>query len=230
MSRRPHAVSEPTPASPKWDAQGLVATVAQDARTGRVQMVAWMNEEALAVTLRTRRATFFSRSRGKLWTKGETSGNHLEVVSAHLDCDGDTVLLLVHPRGPSCHTGQDTCFFTALQADATPVVAKVAEPALSTLARDIEARKASDAGKSYTKSLLERGAAAIGGKLREEADELARAIESEPDDRVAAEAADVVYHLMVGLAARGVSLDAVLAVLEGRRGVSGHDEKRARKP
>ena len=228
MPRRPDAVSDALP-SPKWDAQGLVAAVAQDARTGRVQMVAWMNAEALAETLRTRRATFFSRSRGKLWTKGETSGHHLDVVSAHLDCDGDTVLLLVHPHGPSCHTGTDTCFFTALRDDATTTSATIAEPTLATLARDIEARKSSDAGKSYTKSLLEKGAAAIGGKLREEADELARAIESETDERVAAEAADVLYHLMVGLASRGVSLEAALAVLDARRGISGHDEKRARK-
>jgi phosphoribosyl-AMP cyclohydrolase / phosphoribosyl-ATP pyrophosphohydrolase len=213
----------------KWDAQGLVAAVAQDARTGRVQMVAWMNAEALAVTLRTRRATFFSRSRHALWTKGETSGHHLEVVSVHVDCDGDTLLLLVHPHGPSCHTGEPTCFFGAVDDTTTIVRAATAEPVLPTLARDIEARKASDAGKSYTKSLLDRGPTIIGSKLREEADELARAVEGESNERVAAEAADVLYHLLVGLAARDVSLDTVLAVLEQRRGTSGHDEKRARK-
>jgi phosphoribosyl-ATP pyrophosphohydrolase/phosphoribosyl-AMP cyclohydrolase len=213
----------------KWDAQGLVAAVAQDARTGRVQMVAWMNAEALAVTLKTRRATFFSRSRNALWTKGETSGNHLDVVSVHVDCDGDTLLLLVHPHGPSCHTGEATCFFGALEDATTITPSHIAEPVLATLTRDIEARKTSDAEKSYTKSLLERGAEVIAGKIREEGDELARAIEGESDERVASEAADVLYHLLVGLAARDVSLDAVLAVLEQRRGISGHDEKRARK-
>ena len=219
----------------KWDAQGLVAAVAQDRLSGRVQMVAWMNEEALAVTLRTRRATFFSRSCGALWTKGESSGHHLAVDEVALDCDGDTVLLLVDPVGPSCHTGAETCFFRAMEADADDVAravvrerASVAAPLIEALEREIEARRSVDAAKSYTRTLLDGGGAKIGEKLREEADELARAVEAEPDARVVAEGADVVFHLLVALACRGVRFRDVLAELGRRRGVSGHAEKAAR--
>jgi len=201
----------------KFDERGLCVAVAQDRLTGAVRMVAWVNREALEATLTTRKATFFSRSRRRLWVKGEESGNHLLVHDVALDCDGDTLLLLVDPLGPSCHTGADTCFFETN-----------ALPALEDLAREIESRKQSDAGKSYTKSLLEAGAGKIGEKLREEADELSRAIASESGDRVASEAADVLYHALVGIASRGVSLREVLAELAGRRGRSGHDEKASR--
>jgi phosphoribosyl-ATP pyrophosphohydrolase/phosphoribosyl-AMP cyclohydrolase len=210
--------------SVKWDSQGLCVAVAQDRLTGRVQMVAWMNAEALAKTLESRRATFFSRSRNRLWQKGEESGHVLHVVDVRIDCDGDSILLLVDSVGPSCHTGEDTCFFRTEAGE----TASIGEPLVDQLAREIESRKSSDAGKSYTKSLLEGGAEKIGGKLREEADELARAIAGETPERVASEAADVLYHLMVGLASRGVSFRDVLAELARRRGVSGHEEKRRR--
>lgn len=216
-------------AAMKWDEDGLVVAVAQDRLTGRVQMVAWMNAGALDVTLRTRRATFWSRSRQKIWTKGETTGHALYVESAYLDCDGDTIVLMVDPVGPSCHTQEQTCFFSRMD----PVSierAPVASPMLVDLEREIDQRKrAGDASKSYTKSLLEKGVSVIGDKLREEADELARAIESESEDRVAAEAADVVYHLMVALASRGVALRDVLEVLDARQGTSGLTEKANRR-
>jgi phosphoribosyl-ATP pyrophosphohydrolase/phosphoribosyl-AMP cyclohydrolase len=208
----------------KWDDHGLCVAVVQDRLGGAVRMVAWMNREALERTLATRRATFFSRSRGRLWVKGEESGHVLEVHEVAFDCDADTILCLVDPHGPSCHTGEETCFFDVEGQPAPPAL-----PLLGALEREIESRRASDAGKSYTKSLLEGGPERIGAKLREEADELARAIAGEPDDRVAAEAADLVYHLLVGVAARGVPVRAVLAELARRRGVSGHDEKRSRK-
>src|SRR5215510_12845403 len=99
-----------------FDEKGLIVTVAQDRLTGQVRMVAWMNREAVERTLETGRATFFSRSRGRLWEKGETSGNALEVREVHADCDGDTLLLLVEPAGPSCHTGRPACFFRRLDA------------------------------------------------------------------------------------------------------------------
>ncbi len=214
----------------RFDDRGLVVAVAQDRLTGRVQMVAWMNAEALEVTLRTRKATFWSRSRGALWTKGETSGHVLEVHDVRVDCDGDTLLVLVEPRGPSCHTGEATCFFEAVALDGSGEVARRAPagPLLDDLEREIESRKASTAGRSYTKSLLDGGAARIGAKLREEADELARAVDAESDERVASEAADVLYHLLVALSSRGLSIRDVLAELARRRGVSGHDEKRSR--
>jgi phosphoribosyl-ATP pyrophosphohydrolase/phosphoribosyl-AMP cyclohydrolase len=212
------------PLSVKWDERGLCVAVAQDRLTGRVQMVAWMNEESLQKTLETRKATFFSRSRNRLWTKGEESGHVLSVSDVRIDCDGDTILVLVDPDGPSCHTGKDTCFFR----DVEGVEGALGEPLLEELGREIESRKASDAGKSYTRSLLDGGAPRIGAKLREEADELARALESETDARVASEAADVLSHLMVGLASRGVPLREVLSELARRRGTSGHDEKKRR--
>lgn len=216
------------PAGVNWDERGLVVAVAQDRLSGRVQMVAWMNAEALAVTLATKKATFFSRSRGRLWTKGETSGHTLDVHAVHLDCDGDALLVLVEPNGPSCHTGEDTCFFARVEGDQGLAYADVATPVFDELTREIESRKASDGEKSYTKSLLDKGPTRIGEKLREEADELARAIAGESDERVAAEAADLLYHLMVGLAARGLDLEDVARTLAKRRGTSGHAEKAAR--
>lgn len=211
----------------KWDDRGLCVAIAQDRLTGAVRMVAWMNEAALQKTLETRRATFFSRSRDRLWTKGEESGNFLAVHDVLIDCDADSILVLVDPAGPSCHTGRDTCFF-ARPHEGEEDGALPALPALEDLAREIEARRGSDAGKSYTKSLLDAGAEKIGEKLREEADELSRAIASEADDRVASEAADVLYHLMVGIASRGVSIRTVLSELARRRGVSGLEEKATR--
>lgn len=211
----------------KWDAHGLVVAVAQDRLSGRVQMVAYMDQAALEKTLESKRATFFSRSRGVLWTKGETSGHFLQVHALFVDCDGDAVLLLVDPIGPSCHTGEDTCFFQRAEGGAL-AHRPVAVPPLDQLERDIEARKSSDAGKSYTRALLDGGPSKIGDKLREEADELARAIADESKERVASEAADVLYHLLVGLASRDVDVSAVLDELEKRRGVSGHQEKASR--
>lgn len=209
----------------KWDERGLCVAVVQDRLDGAVRMVAWMNREALTHTLDTRRATFFSRSRNRLWVKGEESGHVLDVHEVLFDCDADTILVLVDPHGPSCHTGRETCFFATADEPTAPAL-----PLLADLEREIESRKASDAGKSYTKSLLEGGPEKIGGKLREEADELARAIAAETDDRVAAEAADLLYHALVGLASRGVPFRAVLAELARRRGVSGHAEKASRRP
>lgn len=222
----------------KWDAQGLVTAVAQEHLGGAVRMVAWMNAEALAMTLQTRRATFWSRSRGRLWTKGETSGNALVVRDVALDCDGDSVLLLVDATGPSCHTGAESCFFAHVAAAAPASGAEVellevrdggpAIPVLEALGAEIEARKVSSAQKSYTRTLLDGGSELIGKKLREEADELARAVADESDERVASEAADLLYHAMVALSARGLSLRDVARVLAARRGTSGLDEKRAR--
>ncbi|MBK7400396.1 MAG: bifunctional phosphoribosyl-AMP cyclohydrolase/phosphoribosyl-ATP diphosphatase HisIE [Myxococcales bacterium] len=207
----------------RWDDRGLLPAVVQDRLGGRVLMVAWMDRAALLATLETRKATFFSRSRNRQWVKGETSGHTLEVHDVRLDCDGDTLLVLATPAGPTCHTGSPTCFFQGEAEESA-----VGRPLLDDLEAEVLSRKASDAGKSYTKSLLDGGAEKIGGKLREEADELARAIAGESSDRVASEAADVLYHLMVGLASRDVPLSAVLAVLAARRGTSGHAEKASR--
>lgn len=213
----------------KYDEQGLLPVIAQDAETGEIRMVAWANQGAIAKTLETRRAHFFSRSRGELWLKGETSGNTLGVRSIWVDCDGDTLIYMVDPAGPSCHTGAETCFFRRLDPSGELVEgAGQAAPTLPRLGRTLEARTASDSGKSYTKSLLDKGATKIDEKLREEAAELGQALIGESDARVASEAGDVMYHLLVGLVLRKVSLRALLEELSGRFGVSGHDEKASR--
>src|SRR5512132_689108 len=208
---------------------GLLPSVVQDRLTGQVRMVGYMSRESLAATLRTGRATFFSRSRNELWEKGQSSGNTLRVVSLHADCDADTILVLAEPTGPTCHTGTPSCFFRRIGEDGALVdEARSATTFLEELEREIEARKQSVGARSYTRHLLDGGAERIGAKIREEADELARALESESDERVASEAADVLYHAMVGLASRGVALRDVIAKLAARAGTSGHEEKARR--
>ena len=212
-----------------FDAGGLVPAVAQDALTGELRMVAYMNREALAATARTGVATFWSRSRSALWVKGETSGNALAVRELLLDCDGDAVLLLVEPAGPTCHTGAPSCFFRAWKDGAWVDGARpLMEVDALWATLDARRRDAGSAGRSYTRQLLDAGVKRIGEKLREEADELARAADGEDDLRVASEAADLLFHALVALVARGVSWRAVLAVLAKRRGVSGLAEKASR--
>jgi phosphoribosyl-AMP cyclohydrolase / phosphoribosyl-ATP pyrophosphohydrolase len=216
----------------KWNADGLIVAVAQDRLTGQVRMVAWMNREALEATVASGFATFYSRSRAKLWRKGESSGHVLRVSQVALDCDGDTLLLLVDPEGPSCHTGRDTCFFQTLSAPAEGASApeRDAGPFLLSLEAEIAERATSTAARSYTRSLLDGGIAKINAKINEEALEVCAALERETDERVASEAADLLYHLMVGLRARGIPWRRVMEVLVGRAGVSGHSEKASRAP
>lgn len=220
----------------KFDAAGLVTVVVQDRHTGEIRMVAHANVEAIRLTLESGYAHFWSRSQKKLWKKGEESGNMIGVTEVFADCDADCLLYLADPSGPSCHTGRESCFYRPLTlaglaaADESGEEARpLGAPTLLTLTRTLAARKeSSDSKKSYTKSLLEKGAPKIGAKLREEADELANALVDEPDENVASEAADVLYHAMVGLLWRGLSLRDVAATLAGRFGVGGHEEKAAR--
>lgn len=209
-----------------FDDRGLVVAVAQDALTGELRMVAYMNREAFERTVETGVAHFWSRSRKALWKKGETSGNTLRVRTIHVDCDGDAVLLRVDPAGPTCHTGADSCFFREARdgvwAGGGPL------PEAERLYQTVCARKDSTAARSYTRSLLDAGATRIAEKLMEESGELSRAVFSESDARVASEAADVVFHLMVALASRGVAWRDVLDELSRRAGTSGHAEKAAR--
>lgn len=222
-----------------FDEHGLLPVVAQDHLTGEVRMVAFASEQAVRLTLETGRATFWSRSRGELWEKGRTSGNTLAVTAVLVDCDADCLVYLVSPSGPTCHTGRASCFFRRATLEESPshatppriVVSDAEVPAATLLARleaVLEARKASNAKASYVKSLYEGGPAKIGEKLVEEAGELARAVADETDERVVSEAADVLFHVMVALRSRGVSVEAVLRELDRRTGTSGHDEKRAR--
>lgn len=203
---------------------GLIPAVIQDANTLEILMVGFMNEEALAKTKESGFATFWSRTRNKLWMKGETSGNQLKVVETLVDCDEDTLVYEVDPEGPSCHTGAASCFFRDEAGDAA-----ARGPLLVRLEEVLCARKDATAEKSYTKSLYDGGPGRIAQKVREEADELGRALEGEADDRVVSEAADVLFHAMVGLVARGLSVRDVLAELDRRFGTGGHAEKAQRR-
>lgn len=216
----------------KYDERGLVTVVAQDRLTGELRMLAHANREALEATLNTGQAHFYSRSRAALWKKGETSGHVLRVSEVWTDCDGDAVVYLVDPAGPTCHTGRPTCFFRVIGKDGA-IAEHAGAHAMSALPRlwaELKARTASTGGKSYTRKLLDGGPAAIGAKIIEEAGELVEAIHAESDERVVSETADVLYHVLVGLLSRGVDLRAVQAELARRFGVSGLDEKAARPP
>jgi phosphoribosyl-AMP cyclohydrolase / phosphoribosyl-ATP pyrophosphohydrolase len=193
-----------------YDERGLVPCVIQDARTGEVLTLAYMNAEALAKTRETGELHLWSRSRDALWRKGATSGNTQAVRALRYDCDADAILALVDPAGPACHTGERTCFF---QGDPT----LTEQEALPALERTIADRAAAqDTGGSYTARLLADPAFA-GEKVQEEAEEVARAAREEADERVAEEAADVLYHLTVLLRTRGLELADAERVLLARR-------------
>ncbi len=194
----------------RFDDSGLVPCVAQDWRTGEVLTLAYMNEEALARTRESGDVWFFSRSRNELWHKGETSGNFLRLKALRYDCDLDAVLALVEPEGPACHTGERTCFHNG---DADVVAPHEALPVLE---RTVEARRMASPDASYTAELL-GDPARIGAKVQEEAEEVARAAADESDDRLAEEAADVLYHLGVLLASRGLQFSDAFEALNGRR-------------
>jgi phosphoribosyl-ATP pyrophosphohydrolase/phosphoribosyl-AMP cyclohydrolase len=192
-----------------YDERGLVPCIVQDWRTGEVLTLAWMNAEALARTRETGEMHFWSRSRQELWHKGQTSGNTQALRGIRYDCDADALLALVEPAGPACHTGERTCFH---RGDMGPAP----HEALPILQRTIAVRDAERPAGSYTAELL-ADPPRVGEKVREEAEEVARAAAGESDERVAEEAADVLYHLAVLLRARGLSLTDAERVLDGRR-------------
>jgi phosphoribosyl-AMP cyclohydrolase / phosphoribosyl-ATP pyrophosphohydrolase len=196
---------------PTFDERGLVPCVVQDWRTGEVLTLAYMNEEALALTLETGETHFWSRSRQALWHKGETSGDTQAVKALRYDCDADAVLALVDPAGPACHTGERTCFHHG------DVEVRMPYETLPDLERTIAERDRDRPAGSYTVTLLTEPGRA-GEKVQEEAEEVARAGREESDERVAEEAADVLYHLAVLLRGRGLSLTDAERVLDGRRG------------
>jgi len=213
----------------KLDADGLVTVVVQDRLSGEIRMLAHANEAAVQATLESGSAHFYSRSRQALWRKGESSGHVLAVHEIWADCDADALLYLVDPEGPSCHTGRQTCFFHSVDSGGLHEQAAAQGRALlPRLWAELLARKSADADGSYTRKLLDEGPAKIAAKVREEGDELARALENESDQRVISEAADVVYHSLVGLIARGVELRDLEAELARRFGISGLVEKASR--
>jgi len=194
-----------------FDERGLVPCVAQDFASGEVLTLAYANEESLRLTLETGELHFYSRSREEIWRKGETSGNVLRLRQLRYDCDGDAIVALVEPTGPACHTGERSCFFRTLGGEPEPA----AHEALATLERTLRSRASERPEGSYTVELLD-DPKRIGEKVEEEAEEVVRAAREESDERVAEEAADLLYHLCVLLASREVPQSAVMEVLNGR--------------
>ena len=193
----------------KFDERGLIPAIVQDARTREVLTLAYMNRDSLVRTIETGQTWFWSRSRNELWHKGETSGNTQNVVSLHSDCDNDAIVVLVNPAGPACHTGARSCFDTETNED------------LGLLLRDlyelIESRERERPEGSYTTYLFETGLDKILKKVGEESAETIIAAKNEDSTRLTAEVADLIYHLLVLLVARGVSLDEIRAEMASRR-------------
>ncbi len=186
---------------------GLVPAIIQDQITGKVLMLGYMNEEALATTKESGKVTFFSRTKNRLWTKGETSGNFLFVKEIIADCDKDTLLIKANPVGPACHTGADTCFN---ETNADPF------QFLSYLTEVIEERKNSSPDSSYTSSLFAKGVNKVAQKVGEEAVEVVIEAMDDNIDLLKSESADLLFHLMVLLAHKNLSLKDVIEVLEQR--------------
>ncbi len=184
---------------------GLVPCVVQDNITRKVLMLGFMNEEALQKTIQDKRVTFFSRSKQRLWTKGETSGNYLNLIDVTLDCDQDTLLIKVNPNGATCHTGTDTCFGEVNEQNG-----------LSFLETLIQDRKKNPKEGSYTTSLFNAGINKVAQKVGEEAIELVIEAKDNNKDLFLNEASDLMYHYLVLLAAKGYALDDVVAVLKAR--------------
>jgi phosphoribosyl-ATP pyrophosphohydrolase/phosphoribosyl-AMP cyclohydrolase len=195
-----------------WDkGGGLIPAVVQHAASGAVLMVGYMNHDALEATRATQRVTFWSRSKQRLWTKGETSGNFLQVTAIAADCDRDTLLILARPLGPACHTGTATCWGTDAPRSAAQGIAF-----LGRLEEVITERIAHPSGGSYTAKLLAGGARRVAQKVGEEGVELALASLVQADAEVIGEAADLLYHTMLLLKARNLSLSQVVDELEAR--------------
>lgn len=198
-----------------FDQNGLIPAIVQHARSGEVLMLGYMNAAALTATRETGLVTFWSRSRQKLWVKGETSGNLLRLVAMRQDCDGDALLLLAEPVGPTCHTGERSCFHKDLDASPTPAVAPPAA-IVSLLADLIKARRESSLDDSYTARLLRGGVDRIGKKIGEESAEVIIAAKNSSHAELSYELADLFYHSLVLMESQGLPVEAVWHELERR--------------
>lgn len=187
--------------------KGLVPAIIQDASTLKVLMLGYMNEEAYTQTIAEKRVTFFSRSKNRLWTKGETSENYLDVVNVAIDCDQDTILIQANPAGPTCHTGSETCFNESNTDNAAW---------LDHLKHIIRSRKNTSSDSSYTASLFQKGTHKIAQKVGEEAVELVIEALMKNDDLFKGEAADLIFHLLVLLEDRGIGLEEIVKTLQAR--------------
>lgn len=213
------------PQAIRFDDRGLVPCVMQDWRSGEVLTLAYMNEEALQRTIDSGEVHFYSRTRKEIWHKGGTSGNVQRVRQLRYDCDGDAIVALVEPAGPACHTGERSCFYRDLEGTAETAVDAPPAPgeplpatheALAVLERTMLARQRQRPPHSYTVELLDDPKLAA-DKVREEAAEVVKAVEEESEERIADEAADVLYHTAALMLSRGVSMAEALHVLNGRR-------------
>ena len=214
-----------------WSKHKLIPAIAQDANSGDVLMLAYMNEEALNLTLSSGYAHYFSRSKQRIWKKGEESGHTQKIIDVLLDCDGDTILLKVEQNGVACHTGRKSCFFTSIKNNKEILEKEVniedKYSIVDILYHTIIERKSDKATKSWTKKLLNDKRLLL-NKIREEAEELCVAIDKEDDKQVIYEAADLLYHSLVGLGFRDISPDRVKQELRRRFGMSGIEEKESR--
>ena len=210
----------------KFSSHGLVPAIAQDAVSGEVLMLAYMNKESLDKTLSTGRAHYFSRSRDKLWLKGETSGNFQEVTEVLYDCDADAILLKVRQTGNACHTGERTCFFRRLDAGGKET--KDAS-VIARLFRVIKERKKANAEESYVASLYSKGLPKIAAKIHEEAAELISSAKNDGKKEIIHEFCDLWFHTLVLLGYKDINIEEVFKELSRRSGTSGLEEKASRK-
>ncbi|WP_168118879.1 bifunctional phosphoribosyl-AMP cyclohydrolase/phosphoribosyl-ATP diphosphatase HisIE [Paenibacillus sp. HB172176] len=211
----------------KWDANGLIPAVVQDAQSKEVLMLAYMNEESLKLSIESGSTWFWSRSRNELWNKGATSGHTQRIVSLSYDCDGDTLLVRVQQQGPACHTGSYSCFYNAIELEGDHKAGGAAEQhaaeadrfeILGRLETIIAQRDAERPEGTYTSYLFDKGVDKILKKVGEESAEVIIAAKNEDNDELRSEASDLVFHLMVLLRERGLPLDAVMTELAGRHG------------
>jgi phosphoribosyl-ATP pyrophosphohydrolase/phosphoribosyl-AMP cyclohydrolase len=212
----------------KFGPDGLAPAIAQDSVTGEVLMLAYMNGESLGLTLSTKKAHFYSRSRSKLWCKGETSGNFLNVQSLSYDCDADTILMSVAPVGPACHTGTVSCFFNNIDLDGEGETAPVGPGIIGKLYKILEERKGEAPDNSYVASLYAKGLDKILEKVAEEAKELDEAARDKDDKEIVHELVDLWFHTLVLTAHKGIGAEKIFAEFDRRFGTSGIDEKKSR--
>ncbi|CAA6815507.1 MAG: Phosphoribosyl-AMP cyclohydrolase (EC / Phosphoribosyl-ATP pyrophosphatase (EC [uncultured Campylobacterales bacterium] len=218
-----------------WDKITLIPTIAQDSKTNEVLMLAYMNEEALKLTLQTNIAHYYSRSKQRIWKKGETSKHTQEVKQIFLDCDNDTLLLKVKQNGVACHTGRPNCFFQEISNNNIKNISEVVTNTddvygiVDTVYHIIQERKNSNNSNSYVSSLFQKGENTILKKIVEEAGELCFAIKDNDEKEIILEATDLLFHSLVALGYKNISPDRIKQELKRRFGVSGIEEKNSRK-
>ena len=217
-----------------WQKNPIIPAIAQESKTNDILMLAYMNKEAYDLTLSSGYAHYFSRSKQRIWRKGESSGHTQKIDDILLDCDADTLILKIEQKGVACHTGRKSCFFTSVMQNKTILDQEINTDAIYSVVDTLyhtvlERKNAPDSTNSWTKKLLNDKTLLL-SKIREEADELCIAVEKESDEQVIHEAADLLYHALVGLGLRDISPDRVKQELTSRFGMSGIEEREKRKP